>query len=153
MVALANWPGHIEAGTTVDGLIHAVDLFPTFVALAGGRLDRGKPLDGMDVWTTISRGEPSPRTEVVYNIEPSAAGSARATGSSSGGATPPVRGALQPRRGPVREDRPGREAPDKVAALQERVNELAAGMAPPLFTPAAVEATLKLPPAFPEGGR
>jgi arylsulfatase A-like enzyme len=154
VVALANWPGHVEAGSTVDGLIHAVDLFPTFVALAGGRLDKGKPLDGMDVWDAISRGKPSPRTEVVYNIEPSAAGIRQGDWKLVWHASlPPAVELFNLAEDPYEETDLAAKHPDKVAALQERVNELAAVMAPPLFTPAAVEATLKLPPAFPEGGR
>src|SRR6202012_4116599 len=31
--ALANWPGHIKPGLTVDGIIHVVDLFPTLAGL------------------------------------------------------------------------------------------------------------------------
>lgn len=67
--ALANWPGHIKPGT-VDGMIHAVDIFPTFAALAGASTTKSKPLDGMNVWETISEGKPSPRQEIVYNVEP-----------------------------------------------------------------------------------
>ena len=67
--ALANWPGRIKAGT-VDGLIHAVDIYPTLAALAGASTAKCKPLDGVNVWETISEGKPSPRTEVIYNIEP-----------------------------------------------------------------------------------
>jgi arylsulfatase B len=69
VVALASWPGHIKEGITVDGMIHTVDLYPTLVDLAGGQLGKTKPLDGMYVWGT-SEGKPSPRTEIVYNIEP-----------------------------------------------------------------------------------
>jgi arylsulfatase B len=67
--ALANWPGHIKA-QTVDGLIHAVDLFPTLAKLAGASTEKSKPLDGMNVWDTIAEGKPSLRNEIVYNIEP-----------------------------------------------------------------------------------
>jgi arylsulfatase A-like enzyme len=68
--ALANWPGHIKAGSTVQGMIHAVDMYPTLAKLAGASTAKCKPLDGMDVWQTISEGKPSPRTEIVYNVEP-----------------------------------------------------------------------------------
>ena len=67
--AFANWPGHIKAGT-MDGLIHAVDIYPTFAALAGASTAKCKPLDGMNVWQAISGGKPSPRTELIYNVEP-----------------------------------------------------------------------------------
>jgi arylsulfatase A-like enzyme len=69
VAALANWPGQIKA-QTVDGLLHAVDLYPTLAALAGASTAKCKPLDGVNVWSTIAEGRPSPRTEVVYNVEP-----------------------------------------------------------------------------------
>jgi arylsulfatase A-like enzyme len=68
--ALANWPGRIAPGTVVDGLIHAVDIYPTLAGLAGASTRRCKPLDGFDVWETLARGAASPRTEIVYNVEP-----------------------------------------------------------------------------------
>jgi arylsulfatase A-like enzyme len=67
--ALANWPGRIKP-QTVDGVIHATDMLPTLAALAGASTAKCKPLDGMNVWDTIAEGKPSPRTEMVYNIEP-----------------------------------------------------------------------------------
>src|SRR5262245_49936791 len=67
--ALANWPGHIKPGV-VDGMIHAVDIYPTIAGLAGASTSKSKPLDGLNVWGTISEGKSSPRSEIVYNIEP-----------------------------------------------------------------------------------
>ena len=68
--AFANWPGHIKA-QAVDGLIHAVDMFPTLAKLAGASTAKCKqPLDGLDVWEAIAEGKASPRTEIVYNVEP-----------------------------------------------------------------------------------
>lgn len=67
--ALANWPGRIKPGE-VKGIMHVVDMFPTLAKLASVNAIKGKPLDGLDVWTTISDDKPSPRHEVVYNIEP-----------------------------------------------------------------------------------
>ncbi len=70
VVAVASWPGRIPAGSLVKGPIHIVDMYPTLLGLAGGEPHADKPLDGMDVWETLSAGAPSPRTEVVYGIEP-----------------------------------------------------------------------------------
>ena len=67
--ACANWPRHIKS-QTVNGLIHAVDIYPTFAALAGASTAKCKPLDGMNVWDTMAEGKPSPRSEFIYNVEP-----------------------------------------------------------------------------------
>ncbi|XP_070557203.1 arylsulfatase J-like [Ptychodera flava] len=50
-----------------EEMIHVVDWFPTLVKLAGGNTD--PDMDGVDVWDTIAKGDPSPRTEFVYNID------------------------------------------------------------------------------------
>ncbi|MCL4178292.1 MAG: arylsulfatase [Verrucomicrobia bacterium] len=67
--AIANWPGRIKA-RNVNGLNHSVDLSPTLATLAGASTERCKPLDGMNVWDTIAEGKPSPRAEIIYNVEP-----------------------------------------------------------------------------------
>lgn len=66
--AIVYWPSRVKAGT-VNGMMHVVDMYPTLLALAKGSLEKSKPLDGLNVWETISEGKPSPRTEIVYNIE------------------------------------------------------------------------------------
>src|SRR6185437_15784327 len=51
-------------------MMHVVDMYPTLAKLAGASVGKAKALDGIDVWSTISNGAPSPRQEIVYNIEP-----------------------------------------------------------------------------------
>ena len=54
-----------------DLLGHITDLHPTFVALAGGSTALSRPLDGVDLWpAVVSEGVPSPRTEMLYNLNP-----------------------------------------------------------------------------------
>jgi len=69
VAAFANWPSKIKP-QTVDGIIHAVDIYPTFASLAGASIAKCKPLDGVNVWETIAAGKSSPRNEVIYNVEP-----------------------------------------------------------------------------------
>ena len=60
---IARWPGQIEAGA-IDktSLISAVDLLPTFCALAGATLPEEYAPDGVDI-TSVLRGASMPRRE------------------------------------------------------------------------------------------
>ena len=132
--ALANWPGHIKAGSTVEGMIHAVDMYPTLAKLAGASTAKCKPLDGMDVWQTISEGKPSPRTEIVYNVEPF-------RGAVRQGDWKLIWRTLLPSsvdlynlaQDPSEENNLAAASPDKVAAFQQRLDALAKESAKPLF--------------------
>lgn len=44
-----HWPGKIKPGTVCEEPIIGVDLYPTFVELAGGKLDAAYPLDGISL--------------------------------------------------------------------------------------------------------
>lgn len=157
VVALANWPGHIGEGKTVDGMMHVVDMYPTLAGLAGAHAKSEKPLDGMDVWGTIAEGKPSPRNEVVYNIETFRAGVRQGDWKLIWRA--PLPDALElyniP-QDPSEKHNLAAEHPEKVAALQKRANELAATMAKPLFVETefkAMRERLKLPPSLPADTR
>ena len=153
VLALANWPGHIQAGLEVTEMIHVVDMYPTLAGLAGASLAKSKPLDGLDVWGTISEGKPSPRTEIVYNIEPFRAGVREGDWKLIWRTPLPQAVELYDiARDPEERNNLSAENPDKVAALQRRANELAATMAKPLLLQtefAAMMKRMKLPPAFP----
>ncbi len=132
--ALANWPGHIKAGSTVEGMIHAVDMYPTLAKLAGASTAKCKPLDGMDVWPTISEGKPSPRTEIVYNVEPF-------RGAVRQGDWKLIWRTMLPSsvdlynlaQDPSEKNNLAAANPDKVAAFQQRLDALAKESTKPLF--------------------
>jgi len=46
---VVRWPERIEAGRASDEIVHAMDIFPTFAALAGGTVPEDRPIDGIDV--------------------------------------------------------------------------------------------------------
>jgi arylsulfatase B len=130
--ACANWPGHIKA-QTVDGIIHAVDLYPTLAALAGAPTAKCKPLDGLNVWDTIAEGKPSPRTEIVYNVEPF-------RGAVRQGDWKLIWRALLPSsvdlynlaQDPYEQHNLAAAHPDKVQAMEQRLESLARESAKPL---------------------
>jgi len=132
VAACANWPGHIKA-QTVDGLIHAVDIYPTLAALAGASTEKCKPLDGLNVWSTIAEGKPSPRTEVVYNVEPF-------RGAMRQGDWKIIWRTLIPTsvdlyniaKDPFEQNNLADAHPDKVAAMQDRLNTLGKEATKPL---------------------
>lgn len=131
--AFANWPGKIKAGT-VDGVIHAVDFYPTLAALAGAPLDKCKPLDGVNVWDTLATGKASPRSEVVYNIEPF-------RGALRQGEWKLIWRTMLPSsvdlydlsKDPSEQNNLAAAHPEKVLAMQQRLDALAKEAAKPLF--------------------
>jgi arylsulfatase len=46
---VVRWPGRIPAGRSSDEIVHAMDLFPTFAAIAGGTVPDDRPIDGQDM--------------------------------------------------------------------------------------------------------
>ncbi|MGE5712946.1 MAG: arylsulfatase B [Betaproteobacteria bacterium] len=153
VVALANWPGHIPAGTTVDGLIHVVDMYPTLSQLAGASSAKAKPLDGVDVWRTISAGQPSPRSEIVYNVEPFRAGVRQGSWKLVWRTPLPESVELfDLASDPYEKNNVAAKYPERVAQLQKRADALASTMAKPLLLQTEFDALrqrLKLPPALP----
>ena len=152
VAALANWPGRIKPGE-VKEVMHVVDMFPTLAALAGANANKGKPLDGLNVWSTISEGKPSPRKEVVYNVEPFRGGLRK--GDWKLVWRTPLPSAMElynVAQDPSEKTNLADKNPQKVAELQKRIEELARESAKPLFlteTMGVVKGQLAAPPALP----
>jgi len=151
--ALVNWPGHVKAGSTVEGMVHVVDMYPTLLTLAGGSTAKSKPLDGMDVWQAISEGKPSPRTEVVYNIEAFRAGIREGDWKLVWRTPlPSIPELYNIAQDPSEKKDLATENPNEVAALEKRANELSATMVKSFLLQTEFKAMMErlhMPPALP----
>lgn len=131
--AFANWPGKIRPGEN-DGLIHAVDLFTTLAALGGASTSACKPLDGLNVWSTIAEGSPSPRSEIVYNVEPFRGAIRQGDWKLIWRTMLPASVDLYHLTEDASEQsNVAAGNPDRVSAMQKRINALASESAKPLF--------------------
>ena len=152
VVALANWPGRIKPDV-VNEMVHIVDMYPTFAGLAGAQLGKNKPLDGVDVWRTISEGKPSPRTDLVYNVEPYRAGVRKENWKLVWTALLPQSVELfDLAKDPAESTNLAAQNPDKVKELQAWSTDLAKQAAPPLFLMELVRLGLSHAPQFPDLG-
>lgn len=139
--AFANWPGHIKPGSENKSMIHVVDMLPTLVKLAGGTPEKGKPLDGRDVWAALSKGEPSGREELVYNIEPYNAALRQGDWKLVWKTVLPSKIELfNIAEDPDEKTNLADKHPDKVKELQARIEKLSAEAAKPLFLQSSLQA-------------
>ena len=149
VAAIANWPGRIKPGKS-DGLMHVVDLFPTMARLAGAPAGKGKALDGLDMSDHLTGAKPSPRTELVYNVEPFRA--ALREGDMKllwAPMLPPVLELYDLRRDPGEATNIADANKDLVARMQTRMDALAREATPPLLLKQMIETTFSAPPSTP----
>jgi arylsulfatase A-like enzyme len=134
-------------------MLHAVDMLPTLAHLCGASTQKCKPLDGMDVWPTLSEGKPSPRTEVVYGIESFRAAIRQGDWKLLWRTPLPSSVELYDlAKDPSEKDNLAAQHPDKVAALQKRIDELAATATKSMLLETEFKAMLQrlaMPPALP----
>ncbi|MEN8792689.1 MAG: sulfatase [Lentimonas sp.] len=62
-----RWPGSIPSGQTIDELMTAMDLLPTFAGLAGAELPTGRVIDGKDIWPVLTEQAVSPHQTLFYH--------------------------------------------------------------------------------------
>jgi arylsulfatase I/J len=152
VVALANWPGRIKPGV-VNGMMHVVDIYPTLASLAGSQLGKNKPLDGVNVWPTISEEKPSSRDEIVYNVEPYRAAVREGNWKLVWTALlPPKIELFDLAKDPAESKNLAEQNPEKVKQLQARIIDLAKQAKPPLFLLELVRLGLSHAPDFPDLG-
>lgn len=63
---IVRWPDAIPAGQVSSQMVSELDLFPTFVHLAGGTTSTATPSDGYDIRAFLTGQARSPRHELFY---------------------------------------------------------------------------------------
>ncbi len=63
-----HWPNQIPAGATFDYNVSALDLYPTFVNLAGGTIPAGKEIDGKNIINNVINNTNTRDGESIYSI-------------------------------------------------------------------------------------
>lgn len=64
---IARWPGKIAAGSVSDVVMSEIDVLPTLVGLAGGKVPAEPKIDGLDIWPVLSgQSKTSPHEALYY---------------------------------------------------------------------------------------
>ncbi|HEX7812793.1 MAG TPA: arylsulfatase [Burkholderiales bacterium] len=133
VVAFASWPGRIPSGIVAER-IHVTDMYPTLAAVAGIAPGQKRPLDGINQWDTIASGKPSPRRELLLNMEDSRGALLRDNWKLIVYSRLPVRYELYNiQDDPSEEDNRAEREPQRLQEMLARFNELAWEMAPSLY--------------------
>jgi arylsulfatase A-like enzyme len=64
---IIRWPGVAKPGTSIAAPVINVDLYPTFLAVAGAPVSAGKVLDGENLLPLLS-GKPLARTKIFWDF-------------------------------------------------------------------------------------
>jgi arylsulfatase A-like enzyme len=148
VAAFATWDGHIPSGATVTEPMHAIDWRPTLEKLCSAPQQGNLPMDGRDIWPTITRGAPSPHDVILLNTTPKN-GAVRSgdwklivnqgdTQSKQAGAERRAGEAVQLfnlRSDPFEKSNLAAENPAKLKSLQKMLNNFANQAIPPKTRP------------------
>ena len=66
VVSVMRWPAEIEAGSKMDSIMSAMDVFPTIAEAAGVERGNAFELDGRSLWPAIKEGKAMPREELLF---------------------------------------------------------------------------------------
>ncbi len=66
VVAALRWPAQLAAGGRYDGILSAMDVFPTLAGAAGVETGNTRPLDGRNLFPALREGRASPREELLF---------------------------------------------------------------------------------------
>jgi arylsulfatase A-like enzyme len=144
VAAAAIWDGHIKAGSTIKEPMHVVDLRPTLDKLCGAKHTGNLPMDGLDIWPTLTTDAPSPHKSILLNTTPSE-GAVRmgdwklivkqaGPGARKRNRKPTVE-LYNLKNDPYEKANVAEKHPEKVKELRRELDRLAAAAAPPKARP------------------
>jgi arylsulfatase A len=65
---IVRWPGKVKAGSECEVPVHAVDFYPTYVALGGAALPADHPLDGESLLPLLTQTGSLQRTTLFWHM-------------------------------------------------------------------------------------
>jgi arylsulfatase A-like enzyme len=66
---ILRWPGKVKAGTKTNEIVHITDLYPTLARVAGGKIPKDRPIDGVDQVDFFLGNSRSKREGFCYYIK------------------------------------------------------------------------------------
>ena len=63
---IIRWPARIPAHQVSADMASTLDLYATFLAVAGAQVPSDRPVDGMNILSVLEGKSPSPREEFFY---------------------------------------------------------------------------------------
>lgn len=64
---ILSWPAKIPSEQVIDEMAAGMDIFPTFLKLAGGNPDKFE-LDGLDILPVVTEQAPTPHQEIFWEL-------------------------------------------------------------------------------------
>lgn len=157
--AFATWPKRLRRGV-VEPAVHVIDWYPTLLKLAGASLEQKLPLDGSDIWPTITEGRPSPHAEIVHELDTTSGAIRRGdwklilTGgeifSGAGEITAPKVELFNIAQDPTESKDLAASQPERVKELARRLASYRSGMIPSKTKGDRAPAGFKVPPVWGE---
>jgi arylsulfatase A-like enzyme len=128
-----RWPGHIKPGTTYDLPVSHLDIMPTAVAAAGGKMPSDRTIDGVDLMPYLLGRKPGRPHETLYWREGSYQAVLDRTWKLQTSQHPRKDWLFDLEKDPTEKNNLASRNPQKVAELQALLDRFNKAQAPPLW--------------------
>lgn len=69
MPAILSWPGHMQGGQVCNKVGAMMDIFPTYLEIAGGKLPADRTIDGTSILPMVTKDAQSPHPDLFWAHE------------------------------------------------------------------------------------